>query len=40
LPEFGTLNMYYRHSGPNAGKYEMYYSSTPNNKLDIEFNVE
>lgn len=34
MPQFGTLTMHYE-----DGKYEMYYSSNPSDKLDISFDV-
>lgn len=40
MPQTGTLTMRYVKAGNGDEKYEMYYSSNPNDKLDIKFDAE
>ncbi len=40
LPQVGTLSMYSRLDSNKNRIYEMYYSSSPSDKLDINFDVE
>jgi hypothetical protein len=40
MPQFGTLTMHYVQPNTGVGKYEMYYSSNPSDKLNISFDAE